>query len=311
MALPALSENHTDPQAYPPGIAYMDGQYFEVSKARVSILDYGFLHSDATYDVVHTWDGAFFRLDLHLERFFSNIDALQMTIPYSKDDVETVLHNCVGLSGLKDAYVEMVCTRGTSPSFSRDPRDAVNRFMAFAIPFGSIANPSQMQRGLHAVISPTTRIPASSVDPSVKNYHWLDMVQGLYHAYGAGGDTTILLDGDGNVTEGPGFNIFSVRDGWLTTPVRGVLQGITRRTVFDLCGEIDVPCSAGILTPADLEAADEVFVTSTAGGLMPITTINAKRVGDGTVGPIFSTLKEAYWKKHKAPEWTTKVREYA
>ena len=72
--LPAISPRHADPQAYPPGVAYMDGQYLPVSEAKVSVLDYGFLHSDATYDVAHVWKGAFFRLDAHLDRFFQGVE---------------------------------------------------------------------------------------------------------------------------------------------------------------------------------------------------------------------------------------------
>jgi len=146
--LPALSDRHSDPATYPPGIAFMDGQYLPISEAKISVLDNGFLHSDATYDVAHVWKGAFFRLDDHLERFFAGMEKLHMSIPFDRAEVTEILHNCVALSGLKNAYVEFICTRGTSPTFSRDPRDAVNRFIAFAIPFGSVANSEQMRRGL-------------------------------------------------------------------------------------------------------------------------------------------------------------------
>ncbi len=136
--LPKLSARHSDPATYPPGIAFMDGQYLPISEAKISVLDNGFLHSDATYDVAHVWKGAFFRLDDHLNRFFSGMGKLHMSIPFDHAQVTEILHNCVALSGLQNAYVEFICTRGTSPTFSRDPRDAVNRFIAFAIPFGFI-----------------------------------------------------------------------------------------------------------------------------------------------------------------------------
>ena len=211
--LPALSNRHSDPATYPPGIAFMDGQYLPISEAKISVLDNGFLHSDATYDVAHVWKGAFFRLDDHLERVFAGMEKLHMSLPFDRAEVTEILHNCVALSGLKNAYVEFICTRGTSPTFSRDPRDAVNRFIAFAIPFGSVANPEQMSRGLHAAVTDLVRIPPSSVDPTVKNYHWLDLVKGLYAAYARGAETAILLDANGNIAEGPGFNVFAVKHG--------------------------------------------------------------------------------------------------
>ena len=138
--LPKLSSCHTDHRNYPPGVAYMDGQYLPIHEAKLSVLDYGFLHSDATYDVAHVWGGAFFKLGDHLDRFSRGMDALHMSIPYNKAQIMEILHNCVALSKLKNAYVEFICTRGTSPNFSRDPRDSENRFIAFAIPFGSVAS---------------------------------------------------------------------------------------------------------------------------------------------------------------------------
>ena len=88
--LPTLSERHTDPRGYPPGVAYMDGQYLPMQEAKLSDLDYGFLHSDATYDVAHVWKGAFFRLNDHLDRFFRSVDMLHMSIPYDKAQVTEI-----------------------------------------------------------------------------------------------------------------------------------------------------------------------------------------------------------------------------
>ncbi|MEM9433616.1 MAG: aminotransferase class IV [Pseudomonadota bacterium] len=297
--LPTLSERHVDTARFPPGVAYMDGQYLPISEAKISVLDYGFLHSDATYDVVHVWDGAFFRLDDHLERFFAGLDKLHMSIPYDKSQVIEILHACVALSGLRNSYVEFICTRGTSPSFSRDPRDAVNRFIAFAIPFGSVANSEQMKHGLHAAITPVVRIPPQSVDPTLKNYHWLDLVKGLYAAYDAGADTAMLIDSEGNLSEGPGFNIFVVTDGKIMTPDHSVLHGITRQSIFDICSAKRIACLAGKISPMMLRQADEVFITSTAGGVMPVTQIDAAPIGPGTPGPMTKQITESYWQMHR------------
>jgi branched-chain amino acid aminotransferase len=278
-----------------------------MSQAKVSVLDWGFLHSDATYDTVHVWNGRFFRLDLHLDRFFGGLEKLRMTIPFDRDGVAEILHNCAALSGHRAAYVEMLCTRGASPTFSRDPRQAINRFMAFAVPFGSVANAEQLQRGLRVAISDKVRIPPASIDPAIKNYHWLDLVRGLYDAYDRGAETALILDFNGNVAEGPGFNVFRVKDGRLSTPAIGVLPGITRRTVFDLCGEEGLTVEANDVSVAALKAADEVFITSTAGGIMPVTEIDGAAIADGKIGPITSRLMALYWRKHDDPAWSSQV----
>ncbi|MER9641807.1 D-amino acid aminotransferase [Mesorhizobium sp. M0239] len=305
--LPLVGDRHVDPHSYPEGVAFLDDQYLPMSQAKVSVLDWGFLHSDATYDTVHVWNGRFFRLDLHLDRFFGGLDKLRMTIPFDRDGVTEILHNCVALSGHRAAYVEMLCTRGASPTFSRDPRQAVNRFMAFAVPFGSVANAEQLQRGLRVAISDKVRIPPASIDPAIKNYHWLDLVRGLYDAYDRGAETALLLDFNGNVAEGPGFNVFCVKDGKLSTPSIGVLPGITRRTVFDLCAEEGLAATATDVSVTALREADEVFITSTAGGIMPVTEIDGAAIANGKVGPITSRLMALYWEKHEDPAWSSPV----
>ncbi|WP_049815122.1 aminotransferase class IV [Bradyrhizobium sp. WSM2793] len=302
-----VDEHHIDRRRYPHGVAFMDGQYLPMSEAKISVLDWGFLHSDATYDTVHVWNGSFFRLDLHLDRFLGGVQRLRMKLPYDREEITTILNNCVALSGHKSAYVEMISTRGSSPTFSRDPRQAENRFIAFAIPFGSVANKEQLERGLHVAISNMVRIPPKSVDPAIKNYHWLDLVNGLFDAYDKGAETALIVDTNGHIAEGPGFNVFLVKNGTLRTPAFGVLPGITRRTVFDLCAETGLSVAAADISRSEIKAADEVFITSTAGGIMPVTRIDGAAIGKGDVGSVTRCLMDLYWRKHDDPAWSTAV----
>ena len=293
--------------AFPPGAAFIDGRFCGIEDAKISVLDWGFLRSDATYDVVHVWKGRFFRLDRHLDRFIRSASELRMTLPHRRDEIAGILAALVERAGFEDAYVEMIVTRGVSPTFSRDPRDAVNRFIAFAIPFGWILRPEERDRGLAIAVSEIPRIPPESVDPTVKNYHWLDLVMGMFDAYEQGARTCVLTDGSGNVSEGPGFNIFVVRDGAVATPARGVLHGITREAAMLLLGEMGVPVTARAVGLAELHEADEVFATSTAGGVMPVTRIGAHTVGNGRMGPMTTALIERYWQAHARPDWSVAV----
>jgi branched-chain amino acid aminotransferase len=305
--LPPLEERHHDPQRYPDGVAWLDGQYLPVSQAKVSVLDWGFLHSDATYDTVHVHDGAFFRLDDHIARFRASLDKLRLTLPCDDAGLRRILHNCVALSGHRDAYVEMLCTRGTSPTFSRDPRDADNRLMAFAIPLGSVANDEQKRRGLHLAVSDIARIPPQSLDPAIKNYHWLDLVRGLYEAYDRGAENVLLRQIDGSVAEGPGFNVFALVDGGLITPDTGVLPGITRRTVLEICTGEGIPARAQPLSVAALKGAEEVFITSTAGGVMPVSRIDDEPVGSGEPGPVTDAITKRYRAWHQDEQYAEPV----
>jgi branched-chain amino acid aminotransferase len=292
---------------YSDGAAYIDGVIVPIHEAKISVLDWGFLHSDATYDVVHVWDGRFFRLKDHLNRFYENMIKLHLTIPYSRTELTSILTQCVKVSSLRNAYVEMICTRGIPKQGSRDPRKCSNQFYAFAIPFVWIADQEKQNQGLHVVISSKRRIPPTSVDPTIKNYHWLDFVAGLYEAYDQGGETTILVDEEGRLLEGPGFNIFAITGNTIKTPGQGVLEGITRKTVVELAPSFGLQVIMGDLSPHEALNAGEVFISSTAGGIMPVTMINGIKIGTGVPGPMTKRLKEAYWDLHKDPQFTLAI----
>ena len=297
-----------DRTAYADGAAFVDGRFVPVAEARVPILDWGFLRSDATYDVAHVWRGSFFRLEDHLDRFARGMARLHMRPPYDRTEIREILIECVRLSGLHDAYAEVICTRGVPPPGSRDPRDCENNFFAFVVPFVWIADPEKQERGLHAVISRVQRIQPGAVDPTVKNYHWLDLEVGLYDAYDRGGETVILVDGEDNVVEGPGFNVFTVKGARMATPGRGILEGITRKTVIELAAEDGIPLEAREVPANEVRTADEVFITSTAGGVIPVTTVDGRAVGAGKPGPITLRLRGAYWDLHQDPRFILPIR---
>ncbi len=281
------------------GSVFIDGDWKPLSEAKVSMFDWGFTRSDVTYDVVSAWKGAFFRLDDHLDRFFASLDKLRMKIPYSRAEVRQILHGCVRAGGLRDAYVAMVCTRGVPPPGSRDPRLATNRFYAYAVPFVWIASPDKQRAGIDLHVSKRVRIAPESVDPTIKNYHWMDLVLSMFDAYDRGADTSCVVDAEGNVAEGPGFNVFMVKGGVVRTAERGVLEGISRRTVIELCGVLAIPLRMGPLAAAELAGADEVFLSSTGGGVLPIARIDGRPLASAWPGPVTRRLQDAYWALHE------------
>jgi len=291
----------------PAGIAYINQEYVPMSEAKISVLDWGFLRSDATYDVVHVWKGRFFRLDEHIDRFIASLEKIHMKLPVNRLDLEHILAECVSRSGHEDAYVEMILTRGVSPTFARDPRDAVNQLICFAIPFGWILRPEDREDGLSVIISDIQRIPAASIDPRVKNYHWLDLVMGLYDAYAHDAKAAILSDAAGNITEGPGFNVFVVKGNEISTPGTGVLQGITRRSTIEIARELGYNVMERDVACAEPLDADEVFATSTAGGIMPITTLNGRDIGSGKMEPVTRHIHDVYWAKHNDDGWSESI----
>ena len=294
---------------YSQGAAYVRGQYVPIGEAAVPLTDWGFLRSDATYDVVTVWDGAFFRLDAHLERFLASCARFRLDPGRTAQQITGVLEECVRLSGLRSSYVEMIVTRGQPPWGSRDPRQAANQFYAFAVPYVWIANEAQREKGLNLVVSDVQRIPASSVDPRAKNYHWNDLTMGLLGALDAGGDTVVLSDAAGNVVEGPGFNVFCVNaEGAIVTPAEGVLEGVTRRTVIEMAQALGLPLQVRTLPADELRGAREAFLSTSGGGVLPVTRVDGRPVGDGAVGPVVRQLVQTYWDWHRDPRYSQRVR---
>lgn len=279
------------------GCVFIDGAYAPLSEAKISMFDWGFTRSDVTYDVATTWKGVFFRLDTHIDRFFSSLQKMHLAIPYSRAELREILHGVVRASGLKDGYVAMVCTRGVPPKGARDPRQAQNRFYAYALPYVWIASREKQLAGIDLHISERQRIAPESVDPTVKNYHWIDLVQSMFDAYDRGRDTSCVVDAEGHVTEGPGFNVFAVVDGVVRTADKGVLEGVSRRTAIDLCARFGIPIDIAPLPVAVLRRADEVFLTSSGGGILPIAKIDGVPL-PSFPGPITTRLYDGYWAMH-------------
>jgi branched-chain amino acid aminotransferase len=156
-------------------------------------------------------------------------------------------------------------------------------------------------------ISDVERISPRSVDPTAKNYHWNDMTMGLLGALDAGAETVVLTDGAGNVVEGPGFNVFSVKNGVITTPDRGVLEGITRRTVIEMAQSRGIAVQLQALGADALRASDEVFLTTSGGGVLPVTKVDNQAIGSGSPGPVTQSLTALYWDWHRDPRYKTAV----
>ena len=285
------------------GIAYMNGTYCPLGEASVPLLDPGFTRGDAVYDTVSVWGGQFFRLDDHVARFFRSCATARLSPPASPDELKRILAQCVHRSGLDAAYVQMISTRGKfqSPTV-RDPRLCKNTLMTFAMPYIWIIQPARQLEGIDlALAKGNRRTPPEVVDPRMKNFNWLDLQRGLFEGLDRGSDTSVLCTPDGRLSEGPGFNLFVVRDDTLRTPRGNVLEGITRSTMLELASDLGLKAEEADLTPDDLLAADEAFLSSTAGGVMPVATVDGAslRHGDGP-GPISLRLRSEYWARREA-----------
>lgn len=301
---------HRNSPDFSAGAAWMRGELMPVAEAALPVTDWGVTHSDITYDVVHAWEGRFFRLDDYLSRFESSLVKFGLSIEQSQDDIRKILHQIVGASGLQNSYVSFVASRGqpTVPG-SRDPRNCANHFYAWCVPFVWVFTEEVRSRGARLQIPDSLhRIARESVDPTAKNYHWGDFTQGLLMAVDAGFDNTVLLDSHGRVTEGPGFNVFMVKNGQVKTPASGVLRGVTRKVTLEMCAALNITASETDITLEELMDADEVFATTTAGGVQGVTCINDHVFSNGAIGEIAKALQQTYWQWHQDPAMSETIK---
>ncbi len=299
----------TDAERYGSGgFGYSEGEYMPIEELRIPVTDMGFQLADMCYDAIHVWKGRFFRLNDHLDRWERSIESRRYdTLGFDRDGYTEVLNGCVARAGLQDSMVTIVATRGSPQSTHKDLRTCSNRLLAWALPYHSVVSEDETENGCGIVVAETIRIPPEAVDPTVKNFGRLDFVRALFEAYDRNARYAVLLDGEGNVTEGRGWNIFALSDGVLVSPEDGVLEGITRETVLELAGEMNIDARLGKLSEGALRGAEEVFLSTTAGGIIPVTSVDGNTIADGTPGPVTERVREMYWNLHDDPAYSTAV----
>jgi branched-subunit amino acid aminotransferase/4-amino-4-deoxychorismate lyase len=302
----AILEASSNPLAK--GIAWVAGSIVPLHEAHIPLLDQGFLRSDLTYDVPAVWDGRFFRLDDHLDRLELSCGKIRLKLPISKEGIKSTLIHMVVKSGIRDAFVELIVTRGLKSLYEGKPEELANSLYMFIKPYTWVMPPAVQRDGGSAFIARTVRrIPPGAVDPTVKNLQWGDFSRGIMEGQDRGARYPFLTDGDGNLTEGSGFNIVLVKDGEIFTPDRGVLHGVTRKSVMDVARKNGITIHYEVVPVEATYQADEIFMCTTAGGIMPITTLDGKPVNKGIIGPVTKKIWDDYWAMHYDPKYTIEI----
>lgn len=289
-------------------VVYVNGAYLPEGDAAISVFDHGFLYGDGVYDTMCAWNGHIFKLDAHLDRLFQSAQAVGLPIPLTRRELREAIIATVRRCGLREAYVKCVVTRGVSPEPLLDPRGCRPSVVIFARRYLVIVDPAKGERGIRVKIVSVRRTPSQCLDGRIKNLNYLNLILAKVEAFGAGADDAVLLGVDGQVLEGPGFNVFVVVEGTVKTPPPGdILLGITRETVLELAGREGIPCREEPLWPYDLYNAAEIFCSSTAGGIIPVVAVDGRMVGDGRPGPMTQVLADAYHRMLEKGEHGTPV----
>ena len=278
-------------------VAYVNGEIVPESEAVISIRDRGFLQGDAVFDTTRTFGGRIFRLEEHLDRFFHSLKYMRIDPGMTKQDfarltMEVLEANLPLIEADDDYWVTQRVTRGVTVDGEDKPSIIIE-----CVPLPFKARAAYYRDGLPVVVPSVRRTPPEAQSPRAKVHNYVNLVQATLEVESQNPNAwPILLDTNGNLSEGPGSNIFIVKDGIVITPrEQFILSGISRRVAIELAQELGIEVQEADIDLYDAYTADEAFVTSTSFCICPVSSFNGSSVADGSVpGPVTDRLTRAY-----------------
>lgn len=266
---------------------YIDGQYVPKEEAKISVFDHGFLYGDGIFEGIRAYNGRVWRLTEHLDRLYESAKGIWLEIPVTWKEMERIVLETCARNDLKDAYIRLVVSRGAG-DLGLDPRKCPKPSVICIADKISLYPPEVYETGMKVISVSTRKVPQATFSPQVKSLNYLSSIMAKITAIQTGYPEVVMLNADGYVAEGTGDNIFMIKKGKVLTPPTwiGVLPGMTRGVVLEICQELGIPCEEQVFTLHDLYNADEAFLTGTAAEVCPIIEVDHRAVGTGKPGEI-------------------------
>lgn len=276
-------------------VVYVNGTFVPKDEAKVSVYDHGYLYGDGIFEGIRVYDGRVFRLEDHLDRLFASARYLMLEIPLSRDALRSAILETVRRSGLRDAYIRPVISRGVG-DLGLDPRKCKTASVVIIVDTIQLYPREAYERGLRAITATTRKIRPDALSPQAKTLNYLGNILARLEANQAGAEEAIMLNADGYVCECSADNLFLVRGGEVWTPPAylGILQGVTRGAVMELARDLGIPAREQVFTPHDVYAAEECFLTGTGAEVAPVVEVDARPIGGGRPGPTTLRLVRAF-----------------
>jgi branched-chain amino acid aminotransferase len=274
----------------------VDGMLGGSAEARIPVLDHGFLYGDSVYEVVRTYGRRPFRLLEHLRRLEQSASRLELRLPPRAQIVEELYRTGAEQAGA-ELYLRIIVSRGVGATSELDPVDFGEHPSLIVIASALPAAASGVSGGgIDVAVVSTLRNAPGAIDPAIKTGNYLNSVLAMMEAKRRGAVEGLLLNGRGELTEGTRSNVFLVRGGRVLTPepACGILLGVTRAEVLELCRGEGIAAQETVLGRGDLLAADEVFLSSTTKGILPVARIDGLPVGSGSPGATTRRLCAAF-----------------
>ncbi|NPE27735.1 branched-chain-amino-acid transaminase [Methanococcoides sp. SA1] len=275
-------------------LIYYNGEFVPKDKATVSIYDHGFLYGDGVFEGIRAYNGLVFKLDEHVDRLYDSAKAIALDVPITKAEMTEAILETLRKNNLTDAYIRPIVTRGIG-DLGLDPRKCPKASIYIVSQEWGAMYGDLYETGLKAITVGIRRNAPDALSPNIKSLNYLNNILAKIEANAKGGDEAIFLDQNGFVSEGSGDNIFVIKNCKIyTPPTINNLKGITRATAIELLEERGYEVIVQNLGLFDMYTADEIFVTGTAAEAAPITLLDGRKIGDGSVGPITKAAVTAF-----------------
>ncbi|MFH1835759.1 MAG: branched-chain amino acid transaminase [Methanobacteriota archaeon] len=285
---------------------WMNGKLIDWADAKVHVLTHALHYGSGVFEGIRCYNAkkgpAVFRLVDHMERLLDSAKIYFMDLPYSVGELCEAAKEVVRVNKLKECYIRPIAFRGCG-EMGLNPLNAVIDVAIAAWPWGTYLGEEGLERGIRVKISSYERINANVMPPAAKaTGQYLNSILAKIESLKAGYDEALMLDNRGMVSEGPGENIFMVKEGFLYTPPShaSILPGITRDSIVNLAGDMDMPVCITDIDRSMVYTADELFFTGTAAEVTPIREVDG--IGIGKPGPITKKLQKKFFEAAKGKD---------
>ena len=286
---------------------WMDGKLVNWNDATVHVLTHALHYGSGVFEGIRAYKTeqgtAVFRLKDHVDRLFNSAKILRMDIPYNKEEITKAIKETIKVNKLDSCYIRPLVYRGFK-KLGLNPFTCPVQVMIAAWEWGAYLGEEALAKGIKAIISSWQRSHINSTSAKAKicgNY--INSIFANMEAVESGVEEAILLDSNGYVAEGPGENIFWVKDGIVfTPPLTSVLEGITRKTVIKIASDMNFKIKEEFIARDVLYLADEAFFAGSAAELTPIREIDHHSIGSGSRGPVSKQLQEKLFDVFKGKE---------
>ena len=282
----------------------VNGRLTDDRQATISVFDHGFLYGAGVYETLRTYNRRPFLRDRHLRRLRASAAAIGLAVPLNDTAFGARIDatmQAVDVDEPPERYIRLVLTRGVG-DLSYDPDTCPEPSLVVIVrPHREVAR-AVRERGVKLAVSSLVRNHPEALSPRIKSNNLLNNALAMQEALRAGADEALMCNYRGQIAECAQSNVFLVRGGEALTPplAAGLLEGVTRNVLFEIGSEIGIPVREQVLRLDEVEAADEIFITSTTREVLPVTTLDGRPVGSGAPGPITRALADAFRRKARS-----------